>query len=296
MLSKIDPANYDALDGVPFPCGQCLPCRINKRRVWTLRLMLESFQHEHSVFITLTYRNEDIRYDRDKHPTLDKRDLQLFFKRLRKSFTGNRIRYYACGEYGEKTGRPHYHAIIFGLDPSDLDAEWLLYAGKSGLDYSRHRHSRLARLWPWGIVHVGACTRESIQYVAGYVTKKITKGDTDSRVKEFALMSRKPGIGATAVESIADALKDVSESDFTGQLRIDGKKWPIGRYLLTKLSDALGYTGNLECYLNELADLYRKSKATDAMDFISYVTSVDDQRFKQLESRDRLFNHRDFEV
>lgn len=295
VLSKLDPANNDAVDGIPFPCGQCLPCRINRRRVWTLRLMLESYLHEHSSFITLTYSEDNLPYDQEYRPTLCKRDLQLFLKRLRKRFDVE-LRYYACGEYGEKSARPHYHAILFGLSPFDLDPEWLLYEGKSGRDFHRHRSSPLYDLWQYGIVHVGECSRQSIQYVAGYVTKKLVVNKQDTRQKEFSLMSRRPGIAAGAIEAVVGALKDVPESGFTGQLRVDGKKWPMGRYLITKVADELGFTGNLDEYLNELGELYRKSRMSDAMSFIDYVVSLDDQRYKQLDKRDRFFNHRDFEV
>lgn len=296
VLGKLDPAQYDAVDGIPFPCGQCLPCRINKRRVWTLRLMLESFLHQDAAFITLTYSEDNLPYDQEYRPTLCKRDFQLFLKRLRKRFGHAEVRYYGCGEYGEKSARPHYHAIIFGLSPAVLDPEWLLYGGKSGRDFHRHRSSPLFDLWQYGIVHVGECSRQSIQYVAGYVTKKLVVNKQDTRQKEFSLMSRRPGIAAGAIEAVVGALKDVPESGFTGQLRVDGKKWPMGRYLITKVADELGFTGNLDEYLNELGELYRKSRMSDAMSFIDYVVSLDDQRYKQLDKRDRFFNHRDFEV
>ena len=294
VKAKLNPG-YDPLDGVPFPCGQCLPCRINKRRVWTLRLMLERLLHEKASFITLTYSDENLPYDTEYQETLCKRDLQLFFKRLRFHFRVP-VRFYACGEYGEKSHRPHYHAILFGVDAFDLDPEWLLYEGKSGPSIYGHKHSTLYDLWQYGLVHVGECSRQSIQYVAGYVTKKFVVTKTDTRQKEFSLMSRRPGIAAGAIEAVVGALKDVPESGFTGQLRVDGKKWPMGRYLLTKVADELGFSGSLDEYLNELGDLYRKSRMSDAMSFIEYVVALDDQRFKQLDAKDRLFNHRDFEV
>ena len=101
--------------GIPFPCGQCLACRINRRRVWTNRLLLESLDHEHNSFITLTYADEFLPISPTKPvPTLCKRDAQLFLKRLRKRLTFP-IRYYLCGEYGGLNGRPHYHAILFGF-------------------------------------------------------------------------------------------------------------------------------------------------------------------------------------
>lgn len=250
--------------------------------------MLEMFQHDRCAFITLTYRDEDIPYE-NGFPTLQKRDAQLFLKRLRKQF-GLGIRYYLCGEYGEKTGRPHYHAILFGLGPDDCDPEWLLFGGQSGF----RRASPLSRLWRHGIVHVGSVSRHSIQYVAGYVTKKITKKG-DARLPEFALMSRRPGIAADAIPAITAALKDVAESQFTGQLRIDGKKWPMGRYLLTKLSDVMGYSSRRDQFIQEMTKMFVESRSS-GMSFLEFMVSRDDQKFKQLEKRDKMFNHRDFEV
>lgn len=257
--------------------------------------MLERLLHEKAAFITLTYSEENLPYEEEYRPSLCKRDLQLFLKRLR-AYYGGPIRFYACGEYGEKSHRPHYHAILFGVDTFDLDPEWLLYEGKSGPGIHGHQYSPLYGLWRYGVVHVGECSRQSIQYVAGYVTKKLVVDKQDTRQKEFSLMSRRPGIAAGAVEAVVGALKDVPESSFTGQLRVDGKKWPMGRYLLTKVADELGFSGSLDEYLNELGDLYRKFRMSDAMSFIEYVVALDDQRFKQLDAKDRLFNHRDFEV
>lgn len=103
---------------------------------------------EHSCFITLTY-------DPEHYPvngSLSKRELQLFFKRLRKQIGG--FKYYACGEYGDLTIRPHYHAILFGVGSSNV--------------------RKIKESWPFGFVRVGTCTKDSIQYVCGYVQKKLT--------------------------------------------------------------------------------------------------------------------------
>lgn len=173
--------------GIPFPCGQCLACRINKRRVWTLRLLLESYLHPCASFVTLTYEPDELPYNLDGQPILCKRDVQLFLKRLRddfqrnNGFSGGQIRYYFAGEYGPQGHLPHYHGILFGVSPFELDDQWMYFAGRSGPYKPNYcRSSRLYNLWKHGIVHIGECTRGSIQYCAGYVTKKITR-------KEMAL-------------------------------------------------------------------------------------------------------------
>lgn len=271
----------EVLDGVPFPCGQCLACRINKRRIWTLRLVLERFMHSSSAFITLTYSDDNLPYTLDGLPTVCKRDLQLFIKRLRKKY-GQGIRYYAVAEYGEKTSRPHYHCVLFGVDSFALDPYWVQFEGKSG----NGRDSNLSTLWPYGIVHVGECERKSIQYVAGYVTKKMTKRD-DTRQKEFALMSRKPGIGFGAVEHLCAAYKDVAAVP-PRQVRYDGKMWPLGRYLNTKLCDALGYEGSVDSFIAEMREKYKSYRSSNSYSFLEWMVSQDDSAFARLEFKTSL--------
>lgn len=282
------------INGIVVPCGQCLACRINKRRIWTTRLMLESFFHDKASFVTLTYADEELPYDLEGNATLCKRDVQLFIKRLRKQF-GSGIRYYAVGEYGEKSHRPHYHLIVFGLSPFDLDTDWLLFKGQSGRFLREHRDTRLSRLWLHGLVHVGECTRDSIQYVAGYVLKKFVKRG-DSQQREFSLMSRRPGIGLQAVEHLVIALRDVDAPP--RQIRINGKLWPVGRYLFGKLADAIGYEGAADDFINSLRQKHQEYVKSGgdplSSSFLDWLISTDDQRFLQLEQRSQRFTVRDF--
>lgn len=271
------------MDGVPFPCGQCLPCRINKRRVWTLRLMLELFYHDRASFITCTYSDENLPWNLEGMPVLCKKDWQLFMKRLRKYFYPREIRFYSCGEYGSKTFRPHYHCILFGVAPDELDASYLIYNGSSPA-------SVLRNIWSFGRTHVGNVSRESIQYVAGYVTKKFTKrGD---KYPEFALMSRRPGIGYKAVAEISKTITQYQLEQKAGrQLRIDGKKWPLGRYLLTKLEKELGIVYNCTDYLESLSQLSIVASRQNK-DLLELVIEQGSQQVKRLESRDKIFNQR----
>jgi len=90
-------------------CGQCIHCRANRRREWVLRILLELEKHEFNTFLTLTY--DDVHLPGDQ--SLQPKHLTDFFKRLRKKVEYP-IRYYAVGEYGEETERPHYHIALFG--------------------------------------------------------------------------------------------------------------------------------------------------------------------------------------
>lgn len=212
--------HWDELEEMDVPCGRCIGCRLEKSRKWAMRCVMEAQQHKDNCFLTLTYAPEFLPAD----GSLVKRDLQLFIKRLRKAFSGVKIRYFACGEYGEKFARPHYHLILFGFCPLDYRSKkctrvssalsCLLSPSDSlrppaillnqSLDddsnltvtYSRSIES----IWGLGHVAVGDMTFESAAYVARYCLKKITGDDADEhyqgRQPEFIVMSRKPGIAA----------------------------------------------------------------------------------------------------
>lgn len=207
-----------------FGCGQCLPCRINRRRIWTGRIVLESFSHAASSFVTLTYADTP----RDLQP----RDWQLFMKRLRKEYVPERLRYFAVGEYGDISFRPHYHVCLFGVAPIEGEV--------------------VARAWRHGFVHMGELNHNSAQYCAGYVTKKMTKADDgrlDGRFPEFSRMSLRPGIGRLALDQIAEQFfKDrgskglLSDMDVPREVRIEGKKYPLCRYTRSALRSLLGWS------------------------------------------------------
>lgn len=196
-----------------LPCGKCYSCGIDYSRMWASRILLEAQAHLCSCFITLTYSDT---FCPDK---LSKRDIQLFIKRLRKEVGS--IRYFLCGEYGEKSsidsltghGRPHYHAIIFGYDFPDKE---ILSKSKSG--NMIYRSPLLERLWPFGISSIGLLTPESAQYVAKYSLKKKTTGFDFG---EFVLMSRRPGIGLNGYS------EDIWRTD---KIYVEGKTYKPPRY------------------------------------------------------------------
>jgi hypothetical protein len=173
----------------PLPCNKCLGCRLEKSRQWAVRCVHEAQMHEESCFITLTYK------EMPEGNSLNKKHFQDFMKRLRKKLEPKKIKYFACGEYGEKLERPHYHAIIFGHDFSLCDddnvCEVQTYDEEYGATYSS---SLLADVWGHGFVTVGACTFETAAYVARYCTKKINGDLAENHYKgktpEFGLMSK----------------------------------------------------------------------------------------------------------
>lgn len=191
---------YDILGRIELPCGQCIGCRMRRASDWELRVMHEASLYEANCFVTLTY-------GRDKLPpngSLEHRDFQLFMKRLRKRI-GVPVRFYMCGEYGERRGRAHYHACLFNVD-FRVDR---VPAGTSGSGCVYYDSALLAELWGHGRVSVQDLTPETASYCARYIMKKVLGPDADksyevvdsegvvvSRRPEYAAMSLRPGIGA----------------------------------------------------------------------------------------------------
>lgn len=132
------------------PCGKCIACRIARAREWSTRLIHELGSHKKAVFVTLTYNDENLPADN----SLSIREAQLFMKRLRKAVEPERLKYYITGEYGDNFGRPHYHAIVFGLGDNEDDQK------------------TIERTWNKGYVYCGSVTYDSCRYVADYIMKK----------------------------------------------------------------------------------------------------------------------------
>lgn len=163
-------------------------CRLDWAGDWATRCEKESKLHPFNSFITLTYSEENVPWA--LKPTVDKRDFQLFMKRLRKEF-GDGIRYFASGEYGDKTFRPHYHALLFNLDFPDKRL-WRQVRGST-----LYLSKSLDELWGLGFTSIGAVNFSTASYVARYVLKKLTgPARLHGQADPFVLMSRNPGLGS----------------------------------------------------------------------------------------------------
>lgn len=177
---------YNKEQGIYCPCGQCEFCLKKRIQDWTLRMMHQYEISKKAVFLTLTYSNENL----PSNFSLRKVDFQKFMKRLRRHLDV-KIKYYGVGEYGEKTNRPHYHCIIFGLDPTDCE----------------HNLVRLGT-WSFGLYHIGRSVEaEACAYVAKYVTKIIRSKEFSyaPREKPFQLVSQ--GLGKEWCDEHADSIK-----------------------------------------------------------------------------------------
>ena len=193
----------------PFnlPCGKCWKCRLTYARTWAIRCMHET-QGKKSSFLTLTYNEDHL----PKDGSLNVRHFQLFMKKLRNKTKIKKLRFFHSGEYGEKLGRPHYHALIFGYDFPDK--EYFKPSKPSPFNKNKeekfklYTSQELNELWQYGYAIIGDVTFQSASYVARYIMKKINndknhyhKIDPDtgevlfSLKPEYCTMSRRPAIG-----------------------------------------------------------------------------------------------------
>lgn len=191
VFSREHLENYDIARSLDLPCGQCIGCRLERSRRWAVRIMHEAQMHERNSFLTLTYDDDHLPSD----GSLQLEDFQLFMKRLRRGSSGP-LRFFHCGEYGESTGRPHYHACLFG---EDFVEDRVVYRVSSRGD-SLYNSERLTETWGLGHAVIGELTFESAAYVARYCLKKVTGEKAEAhyagRTPEYVTMSRRPGIGA----------------------------------------------------------------------------------------------------
>lgn len=198
------------------PCGQCIGCRIDRSRQWAIRCIHEASLHEQNCFLTLTYDNEHLPPGGSLYP----QHMVLFFKRLRKKY--GKLRYFQCGEYGDRFARPHHHSIIFGFDFPDKK----VFSRREGV--TLYRSDSLDRLWGNGHCSIGAVTFQSAAYVARYIMKKVNGDQAEDyyrgRKPEYITMSRRPGIAADWFKKYSS---DVYPKDF---ITHEGKRFKPPRF------------------------------------------------------------------
>lgn len=199
-----------------IPCGKCPACKQSRVSGWHLRITQEEKVSNSSHFITFTYDSKNIPVTSDGYLTLDKYELPLYFKRLRQAIarSGSKttklpLKYFAVGEYGSKTHRPHYHALIFNA-PIGL----------------------LQGAWDKGAIHYGKVEGASIGYTLKYMLKK--GGDQMPGVqKEFAIMSKGLGEAYLSKDMIAWHQADIQNRMYC--VVEGGKKVGMPRYYKDKI-------------------------------------------------------------
>lgn len=264
--------------GTPYGCGQCLPCRINRRRLWTHRIMLECYDNSLASFITLTYDPKQIPPGGSLNPT----DTTQWLKRIRKyvqpkflCYKPVKLRYFLVGEYGERTFRPHYHLALFGFPSCQYTIPQQLHGSVCRCPNCQI----IYKTWGKGITFNGTLTFDSAQYVAQYVTKKITNenssaydGEYPRKYPEFCRMSNRPGIGANSLDKIVEFLKSPhgvnyiqQNGDVPSVLKHGGKQYPLGRYLKSVLRKKLGSDGTTP---NQILKELHKINEAELLNFV----------------------------
>lgn len=217
------------VNGNTYNCGRCHACRINYTSSWTLRCLYELDNWESASFITLTYNNENLPKDISLNPN----HLKQFWKNVRQALPeGRNIKYYACGEYGDKPflpgvinhGRPHYHAIVYGLDSYNDDDRKLVFNCWHKCDEFLFDKSRKQN----GMLPV---CREDIAYTCGYVQKKLN-GELGNelygdRVRPFSRSSHYLGLDF--------CMKNAERLTKNGYTFLNKQKVAIPRYFREKL-------------------------------------------------------------
>lgn len=257
---------YVSMSGA-FGCGRCLPCLVKRRRMWTGRILLEALCHAETSFVTLTYSDKELPADGGLVPE----HLRDWLKRFRFAVQPRKLRYFAVGEYSDTTWRPHYHLALFGWPPCTLVER------KKGKSCPCSSCSLVRSTWKLGHVSVDRLEQASAAYIAGYVTKKMTRTD-DPRLRgrwpEFARMSLgtrgEGGIGAIALHDVASEImrRRLDDRDVPGQAKHGKAAYPLGPYLTKRFRRMIGR--------DEQAPENVRQKAANQLSFLrAYALATD---------------------
>lgn len=203
-----------------LPCSKCIECRLEYARSWAVRATHEAQMHPESCFITLTYSDTHL-----KSPKLIYKDWQNFMKKLRKTVP-QAIGVMVVGEYGEKTKRPHWHAILFNFDFKDK-----VFLRENELGDKLYTSKTLEQLWGKNDSEqkpneIGNVTFKSAGYVARYSTKKLVHGLDDNH--DFHPIFRTSSKHAIAKKWLETYYLDVFS--YGHVILNNGQSCPIPRY------------------------------------------------------------------
>lgn len=195
-----------------IPCGKCLGCKADQARDWAIRIDHEARHHEQKCFITLTYADEHMPHD----GKIDRELLTRKFKELQRKIDLP-VRYFAVGEYGSKTHRPHYHAVLYGTD---------FLGGACHNRDDKYLHPIITGWWPYGNHEIQPYDDGTAAYTAGYVSKKI--GDPEC----FSIKSTRPPLGKAYCLAGAKRILD------QGTTIINGSELPVPKVYIKWLEQA----------------------------------------------------------
>lgn len=284
MAKCISPI-YLKKEAINVPCGRCQPCKLRRISAWSFRLNKEAERSDSAFFLTLTYDNDHIPISKNGFMTLHKdqritkkgkkvywNHLQTFFKLLRyhNGKTDKPIKYYAVGEYGGETHRPHYHIIIFNCKLSTLIGQKLATQHKYGTILLNGETPYNCKSWQCGHITVGEFTEGSVGYTLKYICKdpQVGKFSRDDRVPEYSLMSKKLG-----ENYLTDNMKRYHLNDLENRLYCttnEGIKLSMPRYFKDKIYS--------KYQRNKIAQHYEKKEAEDYQKLTDKAQIIHDQR------------------
>lgn len=238
--------------GFYVPCGGCINCRIARTRDWAVRCLHETGNHQDSVFVTLTYSDDFM----PKTGSINKGDFVEWIREFRRLLYPRKIKYFASGEYGTKTMRPHYHAILFGVSFNDFQIKYI-----NGKTYYSHD------TWPFGHIYLGDVNYKTARYTAKYIFKKYN-GDLAREVYtahglEVPFQLQSQGIGKQYALDNKERLKHYL------YLTVNGEKVSIPRYY----RKIIGITD--EDYKEHLKKMELRSEAFHGKKYHIYYDKVD---------------------
>ncbi|AZL82869.1 replication initiator protein [Apis mellifera associated microvirus 49] len=293
--------------GAAYGCGQCLPCRINRRRLWTHRILLESLCHTDNCFVTLTYAEPKPSISGEKSSNtwlqLNPKDLSDWLKRYREKIYPSRLRFFGVGEYGDATFRPHYHVCLFGVAGCARGRTKRVFGSTRSDWYNCCPACRaIGETWGLGDIEIGELNPKTAAYVAEYTVKKMTRFDDprlQGRHPEFARMSLRPGIGNDAMWQVASDMfrwRLEDRDDVPNALAHGKMQYPLGRYLMRVLRKRVGKdekapTATLEKIKAELQPL-REAAFNASRSLSSAIAEASEQPVRNIEAKMNIHKRR----
>ncbi|AXH77025.1 MAG: replication initiator protein [Microviridae sp.] len=265
---KVQLALRDQGASVPVPCGKCPNCRKRYASGWSFRLMQEEKRSINAHFITLTYCSKNVPISNAGYMTLDKTHVQKYMKKVRwnheQKYGKNilPIRYFAVGEYGGKTNRPHYHLIMYNVDIDLLQPSW--------------EH---------GGIHYGKVSEASIGYTLKYCMKpgKIPMHARDDRLPEFRLMSQRLGDNYLTPGNIKWHIADVTGRAYC--VTADGKKLTMPRYYKDKVYDQVERKRLAHYYATEMTKKTDELIRKNGSDYFRKMREVEKHELQKMWSK-----------
>lgn len=282
---------------ITIPCGKCIGCRLDYSKEWATRITMEMKLYPENYFLTLTYDNlhvpwgETINEETGElitNQTLRSNDLTKFMKDLRRHYeyytNWKGIRFFACGEYGSKTQRPHYHIAMLNMPITPEEKKKI---GNNQQGDVLFQVERISKIWGKGFVTIGELNWQSAAYVARYITKKQIGKEADlwyksqGIQKEFVRMSRNPGIGMPAIIGQTDKIEKIIKED---KVRVAKKRGTLDNKVPKFVNQAYRILEPEQMWLKEQE---RAIKAQRANELKRANTTLSEKEQREIEERNQ---------